>query len=627
MKQTITVFICVLISVELLSAQDGALDITFNSTGKVITPTGLYLTTSERTSMALQADGKIVVAGPKFNGVSGDFDYVVARYNSSGALDNTFGTSGSVITVVSSQGGFPNSIAIQDDGKILVAGFSQHPSTSNDFAVVRYNSNGTLDSTFDSDGKTNTDFTTTNDKGNSVAIQADGKIVVAGEVGTDGFGVVRYNSNGAVDSTFDVDGKVQTNLVGTGAIGRGVAIQADGKIVVAGSVHNGLNYDFALVRYNSNGTLDNTFNFNGIVTTEVGLSTDEGNSVAIQGDGKILVAGSSNNGVDEDFALVRYNTNGTVDSTFDSDGRVTTAFGTSYDIGRSVVIQADGKILVAGFMYNGVNTDFAVVRYTSTGALDSTFDSDAKVTTEVGSSVNDIANNVALQSDGKIVVAGYTYNGADYDFAVVRYTGSSGPLPVELISFTASAKQNGVELKWNTATEVNNYGFEIERAINNGQLSMVNWSKTGFVEGNGTTNSPKAYSFYDKNLSSGKYSYRLKQIDRDGKFSYSQSVEVMIGSAPKEFALIQNYPNPFNPSTMIGYQLSVSSTIKLTVFDVLGREIAVLANGKQEAGNYTVQFDAKNLSGGLYFYQLQIRQTEGGRARDFVETKKMIFAK
>ncbi len=188
--------------------------------------------------------------------------------------------------------------------------------------------------------------------------------------------------------------------------------------------------------------------------------------------------------------------------------------------------------------------------------------------------------------------------------------GVSGALPVELLSFTAQIAEKNVELKWNTATETNNYGFEVERATKNGTLSSGaetrddKWTKIGFVEGSGTTNAPKSYSFTDKSAN-GKTSYRLKQIDRDGKFEYSQSVEVTASSTPNEFGLEQNYPNPFNPTTMINYQIPVTNHVSLKVFDMLGKEVATLVNETKETGSYSAKFDGAKLSSGIYFYKLQ----------------------
>ena len=170
---------------------------------------------------------------------------------------------------------------------------------------------------------------------------------------------------------------------------------------------NGSNYDFALVRYNSDGSLDTTFSGDGKLTTAIGSGNDYGYSVTVQADGKILVAGASHNGSNDDFALVRYNTDGSLDTTFAGDGKLTTAIGSSDDYGRSVTLQADGKILVAGYSANGSNDDFALVRYNTDGTLDTTFSGDGKLTTAIGAS-HDEGYSVTVQADGKILVAGYS---------------------------------------------------------------------------------------------------------------------------------------------------------------------------------------------------------------------------
>ncbi len=212
-----------------------------------------------------------------------------------------------------------------------------------------------------------------------------------------------------------------------------------------------------------------------------------------------------------------------------------------------------------------------------------------------------------------------TFTVSTTSFSDWTVTDEDSPLPVELISFNAVFSGKAVMLTWKTATEQNNYGFEVERAVFNNQSSTLSWSKVGFVEGNGTINSPKEYSFIDKNLSSGKYSYRLKQIDRNGKFNYCDPIETMVSQTPQKFAVTQNYPNPFNPSTVIGYQLPFSSFVSLKIYDALGREVAIVVNEVKEAGSYEVKFEASNLSSGIYFYQLQ--------AGSFVELKKMVLMK
>jgi len=193
-----------------------------------------------------------------------------------------------------------------------------------------------------------------------------------------------------------------------------------------------------------------------------------------------------------------------------------------------------------------------------------------------------------------------------------------------LTSFAATSSDKGVLLQWQTATEVNNYGFEIHRSA---QIDKGNWHKLGFVEGHGNSNSPKDYSFVYENIAAGKYSYRLKQVDTDGKFEYSKVIEVDLGS-PMNYELSQNYPNPFNPSTTIRFSVLESSFINLSIFNSLGEKIEELVNEVKEPGVHTIEFYAESANGGLssgiYFYKLQAVPT-GRQAGNFVETKKMVL--
>jgi hypothetical protein len=223
---------------------------------------------------------------------------------------------------------------------------------------------------------------------------------------------------------------------------------------------------------------------------------------------------------------------------------------------------------------------------------------------------------------------------ATIDEIVVAPIWPAAPLPVELTSFTGFVNNENIMLSWATATEVNNYGFEIERntplnPLSRGEVEGV-WEKIGFVYGNGNSNSPKSYSFVDDDVSAGSFLYRLKQIDNDGKFEFSKTVEVLV-IKPDAFALEQNYPNPFNPATKIKYTIPTSPQSPpskggeanqgwftvLKVFDVLGNEVATLVNETQPPGNYEVEFNADKISSGIYFYRLQ--------AGNIVETKKMIL--
>lgn len=193
----------------------------------------------------------------------------------------------------------------------------------------------------------------------------------------------------------------------------------------------------------------------------------------------------------------------------------------------------------------------------------------------------------------------------------------NGPLPVELSYFSAIVLEQGVYLKWRTETEVSNYGFEIEKSQKSIVKNQTKWTKIGFVQGHGNTNSPKNYSFTDYVIS-GKYSYRLKQIDTDGKFEYSKVIEIELGS-PAKFELSQNYPNPFNPVTTIRFTIPQSGNVRLAVYNVLGEQVAELANGFMEAGIHTVNFNALELNSGIYVYKIE---TNGS-----VQSRKMILIK
>jgi hypothetical protein len=194
---------------------------------------------------------------------------------------------------------------------------------------------------------------------------------------------------------------------------------------------------------------------------------------------------------------------------------------------------------------------------------------------------------------------------------------AGSPMPVELSSFSAVILEHGIQLKWRTETEVNNYGFEILR-----QAQNDTWSLLGFIEGHGNSNSPNDYSFIDVNVLDGIYFYCLKQIDTDGKFEYSKTIEIDLGS-PINYELSQNYPNPFNPSTTIRFQVSKSSFINLSIYNSLGEKIEELVNEVKEPGVHTIEFNAESASGklssGTYIYRLQ--------ANDFTQIKKMILIK
>lgn len=393
------------------SAQDGSLDLSFDSDGKVTTDFGDI---DGGYDVVLQPDGKIIVAG---TGAAGGA-FALARYNSNGSLDNTFDGDGKQSTIFGGKGDYGHSLALQSDGKIVVAGYTTILGLRQNFALARYNTNGSLDNTFGTGGKVS-DSAGYENSAYATAIQSDGKIVVAGTSSSYSstvgdyyrFVLLRYNTNGTLDNTFDGDGRVLCDS-GKNRDAFALAIQADGKMIVAGTIDS----NFALYRYNSNGSLDNTFGVSGKVITDIAItSLDIIYSLALQSDGKIIACGTTyNSSTNSDIALIRYNTNGSVDNTFGTAGKVITSVA-AFDEGTSLAILSNGKMIVAG----AADDKFAVLRYNSNGSLDNTFDTDGKVSTAIGTSA--AGTSVAIQSDDKIVVAGVS----DDDFAIARYNNST----------------------------------------------------------------------------------------------------------------------------------------------------------------------------------------------------------
>jgi hypothetical protein len=209
--------------------------------------------------------------------------------------------------------------------------------------------------------------------------------------------------------------------------------------------------------------------------------------------------------------------------------------------------------------------------------------------------------------------SGYTANSGSYgNFSIVRIT-ADDPVPVEFTSFTASSNGNNVTLQWETSTETNNYGFEVQRKLSDSQYEVL-----GFVTGAGTTTEPRTYFFTDSKIPNGQYTYRLKQSDYNGTFSYSNEIAVEVDS-PADFALEQNYPNPFNPSTTINYSIAEASVVKIAVYNLLGQKVAGIFDEYQEAGLHSVTFNASELPSGTYFYTIETPQ--------YKQTKKMLLAK
>ena len=407
----------------------GPLNAGFGSGGVVTTPVSATLGDGARAVAVQPLDGKIVAVGYVDSG-GGNYDFAIVRYNTDGSLDAGFGVNGIVVTAVSASADEARAVVIQPGGKIVVAGVAYNGADT-DFAVVRYGTNGNLDTAFGNGGIVITDFgTNSNDEAFAVAVYpATGEIVVVGQTGSlvaSDFALARYTAGGALDTRFDTDG-MQTTSFGEGVdAAYSVAIQGDGKIVVAGITDSTpgteINNDFALARYDgTTGALDAAFGNSGKVTTNVAGANEGAFAVGIQSGGKIVAAGVVFNGANNDFGLVRYNAlDGTLDTTFGVAGTVITDMAGGNDAALALMIQIDGKIVVAGtaFVTNQAN-DFATARYTADGVLDTTFDTDGKVITNI-SALSDAAFGVA-QSVGNIVLAGSSGTGASANFVLVGF--------------------------------------------------------------------------------------------------------------------------------------------------------------------------------------------------------------
>lgn len=403
------------------------------------------------TAVTLQADGKIIVTGQAGK------DFALVRYRSDGGLDTSFGKDGKVTTSIVDTNvqieDVAHDVAVQADGKIAVVGRSW-TGLSNDFAIVRYNFDGSLDKRFDATGIVTTDFTSPEksyrsgsgdalssmsgynvlppgktapllplpgssafgpsyDEAFALAIQADGKLLVGGT------SLARYNLDGSLDTSFGSGGWIRAGV-------RALALQKDGKIVVVGTEKT-----FAVTRYRPDGSLDMSFGVGGKVTTRIG-TIDTADGVAVQVGGKFVVAGSSYDGQSIGFAMCRYYPDGHVDVGFGEGGKVVTHFcghktkfctaACFHTSTWRVSVQKDGKILVAGSPSDSSCQGFIVTRYTADGSLDSTFGKEGRVTTMIGNG-RGAAHALAIQPDGKIVVAG----NSDGGFALARYR-SNGSL-------------------------------------------------------------------------------------------------------------------------------------------------------------------------------------------------------
>ncbi|HZS31372.1 MAG TPA: PASTA domain-containing protein [Gaiellaceae bacterium] len=414
MAASVVVACLLVVAVGSASATPGVLDPSFGTGGTTTTAIGSAGAPAEAYAVALQPDGKILLAG-------GD---AIARYDSEGSLDPTFGSGGIVTTSIELRG-----IAVQSDGKIVVAG-SGYDGSAPDFAVARYNADGSIDSSFGSGGEVTTDpEPPRGGEAWALALQPDGKIVVGGVNAGGYFVLARYLSSGALDTGFGSGGIVD------GPFGelRALALQSDGKILAAGS---GTSDDFLIARFDLDGSPDTTFGTDGVVGEGGGgnqtvLGT--ANALAVEPGGTIVVVGAGHGNLNwTGVGIMALNADGSVDSSFASGGEDIRIESSTQALGNGLALEPDGKIVAAGLIDSGQAAEFLVLRFDSNGTLDPDFGTDGVVTTQLaaagtdGSTAGSAANAVVVQPDGKIVVGGGAFDGnTSSSFALARYLGTS----------------------------------------------------------------------------------------------------------------------------------------------------------------------------------------------------------
>lgn len=420
--------ILLLTALSLVYAAPGQLDTRFNSpNGFAVYDSGF---SDGMESIALQEDGKIVVVGwIDYPGTN--WDVTILRYNADGRLDTTFGTNG-VITERVNTSSRGRAIAIQPDRKVLMAGETCRdvPELADecDALLVRYNHDGTRDNDFGTNGVVTYNHSYW-DAVYGIALQPDGKIVVGGLSADESLTssealLLRFKMDGTPDPTFGTNGMVVYSQGINDEI-ISVAVQPDGKILAGGHTLNGPS-DVLLLRYNPNGTLDTGFGAGGVVKYDGG-SADYARKIALQADGKILVAGWTHEGIDDNVLLLRYNSDGTLDSLFGTNG-VVRYDSRKYEQGWSMAVQPNGKVLVTGRVEDTDHSDVLLLRYAKDGALDASFGQGGVVRYDSG--LKDGAQSVAIASDGGIVVGAWFLDGSEYDLRVLKFKGGELDRPI-----------------------------------------------------------------------------------------------------------------------------------------------------------------------------------------------------
>lgn len=404
-----------------VQAQVGSLDAGFSGDGKLTT--AVNGGTDVAYGVVVQGNNRIIAVG--LTRIGGNDNFAIVRYLEDGTLDNSFSNDGKVDIDFEGGNDEARDVLVLGNGNILVAGTAV-TGGGKDFAFALLDPEGKLVNSFGEDGKLTINFNNTNDVLSRIALHGDRIYAVGSSISNDveQYAIAAIKADGTMENAFSGDGKLVFDVDAGQDVATAIAIQSDDKLLVAGYTGIGFEKEFCVVRFKSDGSLDNSFSGDGIAIPDVGMIDDRAYGIAIQDNQKIVVAGSSYGETGYDFALVRLLMDGNIDIDFGEDGYTVETIGPFFDDARDMVLQPDGKILVTGYAAQAASdADFGLARFTRDGVLDNTFSGDGKVITIIGSGESeDEAHAIALQPDGKIVIAGEGENSSgNVDFALARY--------------------------------------------------------------------------------------------------------------------------------------------------------------------------------------------------------------
>lgn len=582
-----TTFLFIIIKINLF-AQDGELDLTFANNGIFNYNLG-NVNNGDLFDICSLNDGNLIALGIKNN------DLLLMKMNNSGELDQSFGENG-IKLINTGNGQFQGrcEIFLLSNNIFLIGGALDNGSNKDIFLLfLDYNGNiikELPEVTVDINNGSQDIFS-------NMIIIDDNNYIIGGTANSDIF-LIKINKYGVLDSNFGENGKVIIDINNNSSdICAKITKDSDGNIYMTGKTGN-LGKPF-IVKTNAAGELENDFGNNGIIIIE-----NDNFYFAYSNDIKVFnnyvyIGGRYDNGFFSEGFIMRYDLSGVLDSTYGFDGLATASF-----IVSTFDVQSDGKVVFGGNFWSSISDNgyqLSVSRLTTSGYIDNTFQE-----LSYGGRGEESTSKIIIQPNGKILILGKTiFRGRIEDQVnLLIFRLNYEVLPVELVSLSITAKEEGALLSWRTIAEINNLGFEIQRK----RKGANEWNTVGFVKGKGNSNNVNNYTFFDKLSSEGIYFYRLKQIDYDGKYKYTSVISLIYKKEIKAFLLEQNYPNPFNSFTKIKFEIPYKTELTLDIYDIRGQKIITLVKGTYEAGFYEINFNADFLSAGNYFYVLSTNE-------------------